>query len=52
MEKPKYTEFPIYRILVDLAYKAGIKIEYGKLAKNIYGQSFSEERKIIKIYQQ
>lgn len=47
MKKPNYTEYPIYQILEDMAYKAGIKIEYDKLAKNIHGQSFSEERKII-----
>lgn len=47
MKKPSYTDFAIYRILEDLAYKAGIKIEYNKLPNNTNGLSFSEERKIV-----
>ena len=47
MKKPSYTNFPIYEILEDLSSKAGIKIEYGKLPKNVFGKCFNDERKII-----
>ena len=47
MKKPNYTHFVIYKILEDLAYKAGIKIEYNELPTNTYGQSFSKESKIV-----
>ncbi len=47
MKKPSYTNFPIYEILEDLSSKAGIKIEYEKLPKNVFGKCFNDVRKII-----
>ena len=47
MKKPNYTKYPIYQILEDLAYKAGLKIEYKKLKERISGQYFRDEQKIV-----
>ena len=47
MNKPSYTNHPIYQILEEIAHKAGIKIDYVKLADRVFGECLDYNRTIL-----
>jgi len=47
MNKPSYTNHPIYQILEDLAHKAGINIKYAELPERTFGECLDGNRTIL-----